>query len=125
MKVFLKLDLTDYNMVGEDLEVYVDDELFGEISDYEDLNEDENTYYIDNDFSHLVFSRERIERNSIIKIKAKPEELNFFKKEKNMSYQYSALLLITLIRLIRLIRGKTCRIPSMFTWANKFVIAGG
>lgn len=89
IKVFLKLDLTDYNVIGSDIEVYVDDELFGEISDYEDLNEDENTYYIDNDFSHLVFSRERIERNSIVKIKAKPEELNFFKKEKKYYARFS------------------------------------
>lgn len=91
IKVFLKVDLTDYNLVGEDIEVYVDDELFGEISDYQDLNEDENTYYIDNDFSHLIFSKERIERNSVVKIKVKPEELNFFKKEKKYYARFSNL----------------------------------
>ena len=82
IKVFLKLDLTDYNLISEDIEVYVDDELFGEINDYENLNEDDNTYYIDNDFSHIIFSKDRIESNSVVKIKVKPQDLNFFKKEK-------------------------------------------
>ena len=77
-----KNDLSDYNIFSNDIQVYVDNEIFSEVLSESDLNETDNTYYIQDDFSNIVFHKDRLEYGSRVKFKIKPQELNFFKREK-------------------------------------------
>ena len=81
-KVSLPISLIDYNLLPEDIRILVNDDVFEETRERENLNEDENTYYLSEDLDSIYLSKDRIERNSKIKFYLKPEELFFFKKEK-------------------------------------------
>lgn len=81
-KVNLPISLIDYNLYPNDIKILVDDTLFEETKEKEDLNEDENTYFLSEDLDSIYLSKDRIDRNSKIKLFLKPEELSFFKREK-------------------------------------------
>lgn len=81
-EVNLPIDLIDYNLDPEDMQILVDDTVFFETKDKEDLNEDENTYFMSASLGSVHFSRDRISRNSKVKLILKPEELHFYKREK-------------------------------------------
>jgi hypothetical protein len=81
-KVNLPINLIDYNLYPNDIKIVVNDTVFEETREKEDLNEDENTYFLSEGLDSIYLSKDRVERNSKIKLFLKPEELSFFKKEK-------------------------------------------
>lgn len=83
-KVNFPINLIDYNLFPEDIEIFVNDTLFRETNEKEDLNEDENTFYLDENLNSIHLSKDRVERNSKIKLMLKPEELSFFKRENRL-----------------------------------------
>tara|TARA_A100001201_G_C4096553_1_gene204059 strand:- start:3599 stop:6604 length:3006 start_codon:yes stop_codon:yes gene_type:complete len=81
-KVNLPFSLIDYNLQPSDIKILVNDTFFEETREKEDLNEDENTYYLSENLDSIYLSKDRVERNSKIKFFLKPEELSFYKREK-------------------------------------------
>ena len=81
-KVKLPIDLIDYNLYPNDIKILVNDVAFEETREKEDLNEDENTYFLSENLDSIHLSKDRVERNSKVKFFLKPEELSFFKREK-------------------------------------------
>lgn len=91
IRIPLNLNLSDYNILPKDIEIYLDDELLSEVQSINDLNQQEDTYYIEEDFSFIILHKERVEYGSRIKFKLKPEELNFMKREKEYLCKFNNL----------------------------------
>lgn len=75
-----KEDYSRYNIRPEDIEIEIDNIIFEEVVDLSLLVDSEDFYYLKDDLSGIIVHKKRVDYNSKLKVRIKPEEILFEKR---------------------------------------------
>ena len=75
-----KEEYSNYKIRPEDIEIEIDNVVFEEVLDLSLLVDSEDFYYLKDDLSGVLVHKKRIDYNSKLKVRIKPEEIMFEKR---------------------------------------------